>query len=130
MYSNSHNFHESNYSNKNKRVIIENKPIKSATNYNSDRFKQISSDTQQNTDDYYTDHSYNSNKRKEKPSSYYFNKKTTTDENSNRPRQNINYKYRPNNKILPSFNENTNDVIKINTITYFSETNDLTKGRV
>ena len=123
MYSNSHNYLENNYSNKNQRFITENKPIKAIKNYNSDRIKQIASDTQQTTDDYYTDYSYNSNKRK-------YNKKTITEENSNKPKQSINYKYRANNNIQPSFKENNNDVIKINTITYFSETNDKTKGRV
>ena len=123
MYSNSHNYLENNYSNKNQRFITENKSIKSIKNYNTDRIKQIASDTQQTTDDYYTDYSYKSNKRK-------YNKKIATDENSNKPKQNINYKYRANNNIQPSFKENNNDVIKINTITYFSETNDKTKGRV
>jgi len=130
MYSNSHNCPENNYSNKNQKFISENKPTKTITNYNSERMKQIASDTQQTTDDYYTDHSYNSNKRKEKSSSYYYNKKITTNENSNKPRQSINYKYRAYNNIQPIFKENNNDVIKINTITYFSETNDKTKGRV
>ena len=130
MYSNNQYYLENNYSNKNQKFVTEDKPIKTITNYNSDRIKQIASDTQQTTDDYYTDHSYNSNKRKEKYSSYYSNKKVTSDENSNKPKQSINYKYRANNIIQPSFKENNNDVIKINTITYFSETNDKTKGRV
>ena len=130
MYSNSHNYLENNYSNKNQRFVTENKSLKSIINYNTDRIKQIASDTQQTTDDYYTDHSYNSNKRKEKSSSNYYIKKTTTEENQNKPRKSFNYKYRANNNIQPSFNENNNHVIKINTITYFSETNDETKGRV
>ena len=130
MYSNSHNYLENNYSNKNQRFVTENKSLKSIINYNTDRIKQIASDTQQTTDDYYTDHSYNSNKRKEKSSSYYYIKKTSPEENQNKLRKSNNYKYRANNNIQPSFKENNNYVIKINTITYFSETNDKTKGRV
>ena len=130
MFSNIHNYIENNYTNKNKRFVTENRPKKTITNYNIDQIKHVASDTQQTTDDYYTDHSYNTNKRKEKPTSYYYSKKTQNNENSKKPRQSINYKYRAYNNIQPSYNDNTNDIIKINTITYFSELNDKTQGRV
>ena len=51
MYSNSHNHLENNYSNKNQRFVTENKSLKSIINYNTDRIKQIASDTQQTTDE-------------------------------------------------------------------------------
>ena len=69
MYTNSQDYNENNYSDKNqKRYITENRPSKRIKNYNVDRYKQGTSDTQQTTDEYYTDHSYDTNKRREQPS--------------------------------------------------------------
>lgn len=47
-----------------KRFVTENRPIKKIKNYiNTDRIKSGASDTQQTTDEYYTDYSYKSKKR-------------------------------------------------------------------
>ena len=131
MYTISQDYNENNYSDKNqKRYITENRPSKRIKNYNVDRYKQGTSDTQQTTDEYYTDHSYDTNKRREQPSSYNNrNKNTTPDQNLNIIHHNANYKNRSKINNQPSYKENNNDIIRINTITYFSEVNDKTKGR-
>ena len=131
MHTNCQDYNENNYSDiYKKRYVTENRPSKRVKNYNVDRFKQGASDTQQTTDEYYTDHSYDTNKRREQPSYHYNrNKNTTPDQNLNIIHHNINYKNRSKINIQPSFKDNNNDIIRINTITYFSEVNDKTEGR-
>ena len=131
MYKHCQDYNENNYSDiYQKRYVTENRPSKKVKNYNVDKFKQGASDTQQTTDEYYTDHSYDKNKRREQPSSNYNrNRNITPDQNLNIIHQNINYKNRSKIKNNPSYKENNNDIIRINTITYFSEINDKTKGR-
>ena len=131
MYTNCQDYNENNYSDKyHKRYVTENRPLKKVKNYNVDKFKQGASDTQQTTDEYYTDHSYDKNKRREQPSSHNNrNKNTTPDQNMNIIHYNINYKNRSKINNQPSYNENNNDIIRINTITYFSEVSDKTNGR-
>ena len=111
----------------NKRFVTESRPTKKIKNYvNTDRFKSGASDTQQTTDEYYTDYS-NKAKEKEPPASNK-NKSKKLIENYNNIRKNKNPKI-INNNIQPSYKENNNDIIRINTFTYFSETNIKTKGR-
>ena len=131
MYTNCQDDNENNYSDKyQKRFVTENRPSKKLYNYNADKFKQGASDTQQTTDEYYTDHSYDTNKRKEQPSSHYNrNKNKTPEQNLNIIHKNVMYKNRSKINIQPSYKDNNNDIIRINTITYFSEINDKMKGR-
>ena len=111
-----------------KRFVTENRPIKKIKNYiNTDRIKSGASDTQQTTDEYYTDYSYKS-KKKEPPSSNISKSKKFTVENYNNIRKSKNAKNSDNN-IKPSYKDNNNDIIRINTFTYFSEANVKTKGR-
>jgi hypothetical protein len=131
MYTNCQDDNENNYSDKyQKRFVTENRPSKKLYNYNADKFKQGASDTQQTTDEYYTDHSYDTNKRREQPSSHYNrNKNKTPEQNLNIIHKNVMYKNRSKINIQPSYKDNNNDIIRINTITYFSEINDKMKGR-
>ena len=111
-----------------KRFVTESRPIKKIKNYvYTDRIKSGASDTQQTTDEYYTDHSYNAQKKE--PLALYNNKsKKLIEENNSNIRKNKNSKNN-NNNIQPSYKDNNNDIIRINTFTYFSETNVKTKGR-
>ena len=131
MYTNCQDYNENNYSDKyQKRYVTENRPSKRVKNYNVERFKQGTNDTQQTTDEYYTDHSYDANKRREQPSlNYNRNKNTTPDQNLNIIHHNIKYKNRSKINIQANSKENNNDIIRINTFTYFSEINDKEKGR-
>ena len=111
-----------------KRFVTESRPIKKIKNYvNPERIKLGDSDTQQTTDEYYTDYSYNA-KKKESPSSYNNKNKKLIVENYNNIRKSKNTKNIDNN-IQPSYNDNNTDIIRINTFTYFSEANVKTKGR-
>ena len=111
-----------------KRFVTESRPIKKIKNYvNTDRIKSGASDSQQTTDEYYTDQSYKS-KKKEPPASYNNKNKKLIVENYNNIRKSKNVKNNDNN-ILPSYKDNNNDIIRINTFTYFSEANVKTKGR-
>ena len=111
-----------------KRFVTESRPIKKIKNYvNTEKIKSGASDSQQTTDEYYTDHSCN-DKKKDTPSSYKNKNKKFTVENYNNFKRYKDSKIIDNN-IQPSYKDNYNDIIRINTFTYFSDTSVKTLGR-
>ena len=112
-----------------KRNTTESREIKKINNYDSERVSETY-DIQQSNVQYYTDHSYDANKKKESTSYYIRHKKLTQDDNLNLIKQKIIYKNNNDNNIKKlEYKANNNDIMRINTITYFSETSNKTKGR-
>ena len=106
------------YSHISKRNTTESREIKKINNYDSERVSETY-DIQQSNVQYYTDHSYDANKKKESTSYYIRHKKLTQDDNLNLIKQKIIYKNNNDNNIKKlEYKANNNDIMRINTITY------------
>ena len=130
MQPNSQEQFDTNYQNryhrKNKNGV-ETKPLRTIKNYNTERLKYGTYNTYQQADEFFTEHSYDAIKPNETSSNYTRHKKSI-EENLNNNIHNINYKNRTNNNQA-EYKVNSNDVMRINTITYYSEKDDVNKGR-
>ena len=128
MYSNNHEYFENIYHGKSsKKNDNENKLIKKSSNYITRVVKRGTYDGLRSLEDYYIDRSNDASKLiKNNNNSYIRHNNTTFIDNINNNKQN--YKNRLN-TIQPEYNINRNDVMRINTITYFSERDDTNKGR-
>ena len=111
-----------------KRFVTESRPLKKLNNYvNIDNIRSGASEIQQTIEEYHTDYSSNA-KKKDPQTSHNTKRNKLIVENYNYIRRNKDSKNNDNN-IQPYYKDNNNDIIRINTFTYFSETNVKTKGR-
>ena len=126
MYSNNHEYFENIYHGRNsKKYENENKLIKKNNNYASIGIKRGTYEGPRLIEDYYTDNSNDVSKiNGNNPHIRYNN--TTFIENINNNKQNYTNRL---NIIQPDYNINRNEAMRIKTITYCSERDDLSKGR-
>ena len=129
MYSKNQEYIPNNYQEKNNRKNENgNKSLKQIKNYNTQKMKRGTYEAPHSTEQYFTDHSYDNTKQNQRNSYYQKNKKSSQEDNVINNKQNINYKNKYN-KIQPDYKINSNDIMRINSITFFSEEYDNNKGR-
>ena len=127
MYSNNIEHTETNYQERyHRKNGTENKPIRKIKNYNTERLKRGAHDNQPPSDDYFTDHSYDTSKPSGSNSYYVRRNRPAQEESINNNKQSINTKNRINN-IKSDYKTNDNDIMRINAITYYSEKDDKNK---
>ena len=127
MYSNNIEHTETNYQERcHRKNGTENKPIRQNINYNTEKLKRGTHDNQLPSDDYFTDHSYDTTKPGGSNSYYVRRNRPVQNESTNNNKQIINTNNRINN-IKSDYKANDNDIMRINTITYYSEKDDKNK---
>ena len=129
MHSNNEEYIKDIYQEKfNRKNETDNKPLKKIKNYNAQRMKRGTYEAPHPSDEYFEDHSYDNAKPNDLNSYYIRKKKLSQEENLLNNKQNVNAKNKFT-KIQPDYKINNNDIMRINTFTYFSEEYDKNKGR-
>ena len=125
MYTHIKEYSENICQNKYPKICCTQKRIaKKFKNYESNRPKSGTFDAQKTNEEYYNEFLNDTSRKKENITCYIKHKRSTLEDNLSQIKQNLDYKKGINNNVKQDHKANNNDIMRINTITYFSEVKD------